>query len=169
MIGVDLAQIRHFYDYNRWANGRLLGAAAALAPELLTRDLGSSYGSVWITLRHILWGEWLWLGRWQARTPAGLDPQTLHDFPALRSRWTEIEQEQLALLDGLTAADLARLLSYDNPPGTSWTYTLGEMIYHVLNHSTYHRGQVAGMLRQLDVTPPTTDYLVYLDERSSTA
>jgi uncharacterized damage-inducible protein DinB len=84
----------------------------------------------------------------------------------LRARWTEIEREQIEFLQRLTAADLERPISYDNPPGTRWTYELRHMLQHLVNHSTYHRGQVAAMLRQLDTAPPATDFLVYLDERA---
>jgi len=153
------------YAYNRWANARLVAAAATLSPELLNRDLAVSYRSIFGTLQHILWAEWRWLGRWQMRAPAGRDPLECRDLAALRARWTDIEREQLEFLQRLTAADLERPISYDNPPGTRWTYELRHMLQHLVNHSTYHRGQVAAMLRLLDTAPPATDFLVYLDER----
>ncbi|HYV42997.1 MAG TPA: DinB family protein [Thermoanaerobaculia bacterium] len=53
--------------------------------------------------------------------------------------------------------------SYVNVKGETWPYPLHEMLVHVVNHSTYHRGQVATMLRQLGKTPLSTDYLVLLD------
>ncbi len=164
---MDLSHVQLLYGYNRWANGRLLAAAATLVPELLTRDLAVSHRSVWGTLQHIAWGEWLWLGRWRIHTPTGLNPQGCRDLAALRTRWAEIEREQLEFLQRLTAPDLKRPVTYDNPPGTRWTYDLGHMLQHLVNHSTYHRGQVAAMLRQLGTIPPATDYLVYFDEHSA--
>jgi len=134
---------------------------------LLHRDLAVSYRSIFGTLQHILWAEWRWLGRWLMRALAGRDPLECRDLVALRARWTEIEREQLEFLQRLTAADLGRPISYDNPPGTRWTYELRHMLQHLVNHSTYHRGQVAAMLRQLDTAPPATDFLVYLDERAA--
>jgi uncharacterized damage-inducible protein DinB len=155
------------YAYNRWANARLVAAAATLSPELLHRDLAVSHRSIFGTLQHILWAEWRWLGRGQLRAPAGRDPLECRDFVALRERWTELEAEQLEYLQRLSAGDLDRPISYDNPPGTRWTYQLRHMLQHLVNHSTYHRGQVAAMLRQLDAAPPATDFLVYLDERAA--
>ena len=139
-----------------------------MSPEQLHRDVAASYRSIFGTLQHILWAEWRWLGRWLARAPAGNDPLECRDLAALRTRWTEIEREQLEFLRRVTAADLARPLSYDNPPGTRWTYLLRHTLEHLVNHSTYHRGQVATMLRMLDMTPPATDLLVYLDEGTGT-
>jgi len=165
---LKLSQIQLLYAYNRWANARLVSAAASLSPELLNRDLAVSYRSVFGTLQHLLWAEWRWLGRWQMRAPAGRDPLECRDLVALRERWSEIEGEQLEFLQRLSTTDLDRSISYDNPPGTRWTYQLRHMLQHLVNHSTYHRGQVAAMLRQLDVTPPATDLLVYLDEGTGT-
>ena len=158
------AQARTLYAYNHWANERLLTAASSLAAEVIMRDVAVSHGSIWGTLRHIVWGEWRWLARWQGRAPAGDSPLDCSDLAALTRRWHEFQVEQERFLAGLGTADFERPLSYENPPGTRWTYTLGQMLQHVVNHSTYHRGQVAAMLRQNGVAPPATDYLVFLDE-----
>jgi uncharacterized damage-inducible protein DinB len=82
----------------------------------------------------------------------------------MRLRWAEVEREQVEFIERLNPADLERPISYENPPGTRWTYPLAAMLQHVVNHSTYHRGQVAAMLRQLGTAPSPTDYLVFLDE-----
>ncbi len=158
------SQAQSLYAYDRWANARLLAAASTLPRGLLERDLGLGHQSIWGTLRHILWGHWLWLGRWQQRDPTGLSPLACADLAALQARWTEVEREQREFVQRVAPSDLERLISYENPPGTRWTYPLGQMLQHLVNHSTYHRGQVAGMLRQLGAAPPATDYLVYFDE-----
>ena len=154
----------HLYSYNRWANGRLLEAAAALPGSLLERDLGVSHRSLWATLQHIVWGEWRWLGRWRERPATGLSPLDCSDLAALQTRWAEITRDQQEFLRQLTPTDLERIIGYENPPGTRWEYSLRDMLQHLVNHSTYHRGQVAALLRQLGAVPPATDYLVFLDE-----
>ena len=141
--------IRLLYAYNRWANARVLAAAAALTSERLYRDLGSSYGSVFGTLAHILWAEWRWLGRWLAPVVSpGPDPVDGRDLPELQARWTEVESLQAEFLSQVTDSALTGLITYENPPGTAWTYPLAQMMQHVVNHSTYHRGQVITLLRQ---------------------
>jgi uncharacterized damage-inducible protein DinB len=161
---VTPAEGRLLLAYNAWANRRLLGAAGALPGSLSERDLGTSHGSVSGTLRHIAWGEWLWLGRWQGAVPGGSDPRDAGSLTALGRRWAEIEREQIGYVSGARTEDLERSITYENPPGTPWTYPLKEMVRHVVNHSTYHRGQVTALLRQLGHPPDPTDYLVYFDQ-----
>jgi uncharacterized damage-inducible protein DinB len=115
-------------------------------------------------LLHTAWGEWLWLGRWRTAGPCGGNPGDSTGLADLETRWAEIARQQIAVIDGLGATGLDRTIRYENPPGTTWTYALGEMVRHTVNHSTYHRGQVASLLRQLGTAPPATDYLVFLDE-----
>lgn len=67
-------------------------------------------------------------------------------------------------LAGLTDDYLLDRISYENLQGQHWEYALTHMMQHVVNHSTYHRGQVVTLLRHLDQTPPTTDCLVYFDQ-----
>lgn len=162
---MNTRDIQLLYAYNRWANERVLRAAALLADHQLRRDLGSSFSSVWGTLVHIVWGEWLWLGRWQELASGpGPSPKTCLDLGALGQRCVEIATAQRVFVASLSEAALERTLSYENPPGVVWTYPLGQMLQHVVNHSTYHRGQVTTMLRQLGASAVATDFLVYIDE-----
>jgi uncharacterized damage-inducible protein DinB len=57
--------IQLLYEYDRWANNRVLQAASALSVEAFTRDLGGSFCSVRDTLAHIISGEWIWLAYWR--------------------------------------------------------------------------------------------------------
>jgi len=157
---VTVEQLRWLVAYNRWANTRLLQAVATLSVEELERDLGASFGSLQGTLIHILWGERGWLQFWQvgAFVPEPI-PGEYPDFASLRSVWTHHEEAYETYLHGLTQAELdaPRTLDAD-------TYTLGELVQHILNHSTYHRGQVTLLLRQLGHVPPSTDYHDFLAE-----
>ncbi len=166
---MTLADVQLLYAYNRWANARLLVAASPLSGALLDKNLSSSHQSMFATLRHIAWGEWLWLDRWRERQATGNNPIECADLTTLRVRWRAIEEEQTQFLSSIAPADLERLISYENPVGTRWAYSLRQMLQHVVNHSTYHRGQVAGMLRQVGATPPATDLLVYVDELAERA
>ncbi len=70
---------------------------------------------------------------------------------------------QRVFVEGLTESRISEIVSYVDVKGETWSYPLSEMLVHVVNHSTYHRGQVATMLRRLGKTPLSTDYLVFLD------
>lgn len=75
-----------------------------------------------------------------------------------------MESEQQTFLKLLTDGLLETRVSYKNFSGQQWQYSLAQMIQHLVNHSSYHGGQVVALLRQLGQTPPATDLLVFLDE-----
>ncbi len=161
---MDLSEARFLLAYNRWANAQVLDAAARLAPEEFTRDLHSSFPSVRDTLVHILSAEWLYLERWGGKSPTAMpDLGPLETVAAFRARWREVEADQRAFLERLGPADLARVVGYTNFRGEAWRYPLGQMLRHLVNHSTYHRGQVVTLFRQLGAAPNPTDLLVFVD------
>lgn len=158
---MNIKEVETFFAYDLWANRRLLAAAALVPAEAFTRELGASFGSLRGTLLHILWGEKRWLHFWTSGTI--LPDALLDDFPnagAVGDAWTQLERARTAFLSELTDGRLdAPILVHDRQ------FQLGELIQHVVNHSTYHRGQVALLLRQLGHVPPATDYRVFLSER----
>src|SRR5262249_38138032 len=85
------------------------------------------------------------------------------DADALRGKWQTLEDEIAEFAKDLTPASLARPITYTNFVGTKWTYTLSDILFDLVNHSTYHRGQVATLLRQLGETPVSADYVRFLD------
>src|SRR5260370_36239225 len=106
-------EIRVLYDYNAWAIRRSLGAAAALTPEQFTKPMGSSFASVRDTLAHIFGAEWIWLERFQGRSPSSLpDTSQYPDMASLGERWGEFEPRLLNFVRGLTQSDLERVMEY---------------------------------------------------------
>lgn len=163
-------EIRELFAYTRWANRRLLDAASALDDDALARDLGSSFPSVLATFVHILSADWVWLRRWHGESPEAFPgEEDLPSLAAVRARWDEVEAERSAFLAGLDDAALDRPHDYRNTAGRPYTSRMDEMLRHVVNHSTYHRGQVVTMLRQLGATPPATDLIAFYRERSPAA
>jgi len=158
-------ELRELFAYNRWANHRILDAAAKLSAEALDKDLGSSFPSVRATLAHILSAEWVWLSRWKGTSPTGVpDSWDLSTLDSIRKRWAEVEREQQEFIDALGEDDLRRAVSYRNIKGQPFTSTMAQMLRHVVNHSTYHRGQVVTMLRQLGAEAVSTDLITYYRE-----
>jgi len=166
---MNLAYVRELYAYNRWANGKILAAVEKLDEGQFLRRMGSSFTSVRDTLVHIVGGEWIWLERWNGRSPQGGLPtvEELPDLNAIRVRWKQVEDDLSRFLQQLGEGDLEKSISYMNMKGETWTYPLWQMMAHVANHSTYHRGQVSTLLRQLGVQPTMTDFLLYYDEQTA--
>ena len=156
--------VRLLYEYNSWSNQRSLEACAALSNEQFTRNLGSSFPSGRDTLVHILGAEWVWLERWHGRSPAALPPgMEFPDLASVRARWADVGRGLKDFVAGVSDADLRCVIEYRNFKGNTFAYPLQEMMQHVVNHGTYHRGQIAGMLRQLGAKPRSTDLLRYHD------
>jgi uncharacterized damage-inducible protein DinB len=167
---VDVEAIRELYRYNHWANDRVLEAVSNLTHEEFAKNLGSSHPSVRDTLVHIVWAEWIWLQRWKGSSPQIVfQGANFSDQDALRARWLELDVEQRAFIETLTTDRLLSLVQYINLQGQTWRYPLWRQMYHVVNHSSYHRGQLTTMLRQLGARPVSTDFLVFHDEMEAHA
>ena len=167
---LDPPTLRLLYDYNSWANRRMLDACAALSAEQFTRDLRSSFASVRDTAAHIYGAEWLWLERFHERSPSALPtPADFPDLAALRVRWEELGKNLLTFVGSQSAADLARVYEFRTTRGVVYPSALWPALQHVPNHGTYHRGQVAAMLRQLGAKPNFTDLIYFYRERAGQA
>lgn len=167
--------IQLLYEYDRWANNRVLQAVSALSDEQFTRDLGGSYRSVRDTVVHIIGGAWVWLAYWKepdrssafvaelrVRRDALFNPDAFPNVAAVRLKWAEVEKEQAEFVNGVTNESLEEML-----PFRTTQVRLAHLMQHVANHSSYHRGQVALMMRQLNAEPVATDFHVFLAEGSS--
>lgn len=165
---MDLNDIRRLFDYTEYANGLALDAAEKLAEDQRRYDFKISHGSIHGTLVHIAGAEWIWLERWKGTSHPRIWTADDFHFPgvaALRSRWRQVESERRELLENLSEERLHQELSYTNLKGESFTSTLADQMQHVVNHSTLHRGQVVGMIRQLGLQPPAVDLIYYLNAR----
>jgi len=166
---MELNSIGQLYNYNRWADRRILVMAGILTNEDFIRPMGNSFSSVRDTLVHILGAEWIWLERWQGRSPnALLDAASFPSVQSLESRWETVEQDQTQFIEALTPQRLVEELAYVNLRRQRYSYPLWQQMVHVVNHSSYHRGQITTLLRQLGAEAVSTDLLVYYDEKPRT-
>jgi uncharacterized damage-inducible protein DinB len=169
--------IQLLYEFDRWANKSTLQATSTLTPEQFTRDLGGSFRSVRDTLAHIIGSEWAWLTYWNEPSPTAayldelwpreddlFNPNKFPDHAAVQSKWAEIEKDQLDFVNRLTDESLQKLL-----PVRETKISLAHLTQHLANHSTYHRGQIALMLRQLNAKPQATDFAIFMMERYRSA
>ena len=163
---MTIEEIRLLYDYNAWANRRSLDACAPLAAEQFSKQIASSFPSVRETLLHIMHAEWLWLERWLGRSPSGPPPGEIADLAAVRLRWNTVESDLLRYVRGLTAADLDRVVHYRNTKGHAFSNPMWQMLQHLINHGTYHRGQIVTLLRQLGAAPLSTDLIAFYREQA---
>jgi uncharacterized damage-inducible protein DinB len=161
-------EIRQLFEYNAWANRRSLATAEKLTAEQFTKPMGSSFSSVRDTLAHIYGAEWIWLERFQGRSPSALPNVSLFsDARTLRETWAVHEERLLVFTSGLSQADLDRKMEYKTLKFGTYSNPLWQSMLHVVNHGTYHRGQVTTLLRQLGAQPILLDLMHFYRERSS--
>jgi uncharacterized damage-inducible protein DinB len=157
--------VRELYRFNRWAQERALAMAEGLSPEQFKRDMGTSHGSVAGTLVHTMWAEWIWLQRWNGDSPRVVfDVEDYPSVASIRTRWDQVWTEQGRFLASLTPSRLVEPAAYLNLKGERWEYALWQEMLHVVNHGSYHRGQVVTLLRQSGKPAVMTDLLVMYDE-----
>ena len=165
---MNLTDIRHLFDYTEWANDLAMNAAANLSEENLRRDFKISHGSIFGTLAHMAGAEWIWLERWNGRSPAKAEAwsmwttESCTDLPTLKQRWSDVVDRRTQLVSQLDENKLAAELPFKLLSGDPSSMRLVDQMQHVANHATLHRGQVVGMIRQLGIDPPSTDLLFYL-------
>jgi len=148
--------------YSAWASRKLVEAVRGLSDADLEKPVGISHNSLLGTLAHIAWGDWLWLSRVVGPLEKpGQTREVLETvWPVLQEKWTawaergdaEIHRvvEYVSILDGKKAQTPA------------W-----QIVLHVVNHATLHRGQAMGMLRQMGIEPPHTDLMNFYREQAA--
>jgi uncharacterized damage-inducible protein DinB len=157
-------------DYHYWARDRILAAVEVLTPEQYTKDMASSFTSVRDTLVHTYGAEWNWYLRWVGDSPTGFpDPAQFPDVPSLRTAWKLHEQKIRLFVDSLASSnELERVLRYRTFDGQQMESAFSQMLQHVVNHATYHRGQVTTLLRQLGApAPKPQDLIRFYRERTA--
>jgi len=164
---VNLSSLRVLLDYHYWARDRTLDAVQVLTPEQYTRDMGNSFRSVRDTVVHIYSAEWVWHSRWNGHSPmAAVPTEQFPDVDTIRKVWSELEAKMRAFLESTGESGLTRELEYKMFSGAAGKSMFWHMLQHVVNHASYHRGQVTTLLRQQGANPPKgMDLIAYYRER----
>jgi uncharacterized damage-inducible protein DinB len=184
---MNITDIQTLYAYNRWANDRMFSALEKLSEAQFTAPIPSSFPSIWETVFHILGAEWLWLQRWKGISPRAtaadvnvnsetlshLTPvkmptaQELLTVAALRSFADALERERQDFLATVTSDRLQAQLQFNDMAGTPYAEPLVQLLQHLVNHGTYHRGQVTTLLRQAGAETGSLDMLFFFREQQA--
>ena len=165
MSGPFQTHFRSFARYNRWTNTQLYEAAARLSPEALAQDRGAFFKSVLGVLNHLLVADRIWLARLR-----GNGPSTYRLDEILHETLDELAQaralEDQSLIDFIFALEepaYTGMLEYKTSTGTGYSQKLHDVLAHVFNHQTHHRGQAHDLLCQSlgGENAPSLDLLIY--------
>jgi uncharacterized damage-inducible protein DinB len=154
--------------YNQWANQKFIDWMLALSDEQWNQPLVSSFPSIAETVLHIAGAEKVWYDRlikvenpvWLPFTFKGGKAETL-------DIWKQSSDLLNEYVDQLTNENLSDMIAYKRINGEAFLLPVFEILSHVFNHSTYHRGQLVTLLRQVGFSDVgSTDQLLYFREKS---
>jgi len=150
-------------DYHYWAMRKTLSRIAALPGEIYREPLVSVFPSLSHVVKHLHDAEQIWCNRISegAYSPSESD---LNDVREATAAFDRVERD---IGRFARAQDPHKVIRYRNSKGEEYANSLAEIIYHLVNHGTYHRGNITAMLRQLGHQGVATDYIVYLREKAA--
>jgi uncharacterized damage-inducible protein DinB len=165
---MNLQDLRTLLDYHYWARDRMFDALDALTPEQLTRDMGGSFTSLHDTVSHLYAAEHAWYGRWKGDSPSALlTGSAFPDLAAVRRAWMDHEPKMRAFLESLGEEGINRVMAFKMLSGQPASSPFWQMLQHLVNHASYHRGQVTTMLRQMGAQPAKSlDMIAFYRSRS---
>ena len=160
---MNLIEIQRLYDYNSWANERVLESLGPISQDGFIDNRQASHGSMRGIIAHIGGAEWIWLQRWKGFSPRSLLPEAEFETPGIATqRLHKIDHDLQEFTSQLTQADLDGSRPYTTMDGKAYSNVLSDMLVHLANHSSYHRGQIATLLRQAGAVPQSTDFILFI-------
>lgn len=153
-------------DYHYWARDRMLAALGLLTSEQFAQPIESSFQSIRDTVVHIMSAESVWYSRWCGNPQGLLSSDAFRDVASLSSAWSDLEHGVRAFFQELGADRIETRINYKSLNGQQHSSSFAQMLQHVVNHASYHRGQVTTMLRQIGAKPPeSTDLITFYRAR----
>lgn len=151
--------------YSAWATNRIFEALGTLSAEETTRDMKASHRSIHGTLTHLVGAEKMWLSR-MLGTPdrAMIRPEEFPTIADVKAQWEQTGFATAKFLGAMSDKKLQETFSFLTAAGEQFTYRFSEALQHVVNHSTFHRGQVVALIRQMGHTPPDTGLTRFIRE-----
>ncbi|MDP4282933.1 MAG: DinB family protein [Bacteroidota bacterium] len=149
--------------YNLWANKILLDKLAIIPPEILFKETGSSFGTIYKTIVHLMNVESIWWQRMKLQEHVQLPGnETDTDFSEFSKKWLSISKEWSDWANEASENKMTFVFSYQNTRKEYFKQPVYEVLLHLFNHQTFHRGQIITLLRQNGIDKiPATDFIVF--------
>jgi uncharacterized damage-inducible protein DinB len=154
-------------DFMRWGDSQMILAARSVNDEGYYREQGMSLGSIHKLMVHAMAAQWIWLCRWRGETPDRIE--TSDDYPtrqALEQHWPLVHAAMFDFFGLQSSRGLEKIVEYRNTRGEVFAVPLYELILHVVDHATYHRGQLNSMIKRAGGTPVTVGYQQYVIQKA---
>ena len=160
-MSVSADALRLHLDYTAWASNKLLAEVTNLSPEELTRDFKTSDKNVLDTLVHVFAADRIWFERIHGTSPTTFINEQDRQLGTLQREWPILQQRWKHFATPLTDQGAAAKVSYRDIKGNPYEQPLWQILLHVVNHGTHHRGQASGFLRAMGHPPPQLDLIAY--------
>lgn len=148
-------------EYNTWANTKIAEQIKLFSDEQFTKESGGSFPSIRLTLLHLLSSDWTWMHRLKGIPLIDVPGDWITNTAVeVCNYWLPVQYEMIALVNEI-AATPDKEISFITRKGAAYTLPFSDIIIHITNHGTYHRGQVVNMIRMLGETPVNTDYFIF--------
>lgn len=161
---MTLQEVKMLHAYNAWANNRIFDAVQRLTDEQYKKDMKASHGSIHGTLTHMVGAEKIWLERFLGNPQPFLKAEDIPSASALRTIWEGVGYEMARWIGTMSDKKLQEVFEMKTLKGDVYTHVYWQAFQHLANHSSYHRGQIVTMLRQLDMQPVSTDLILFYRE-----
>jgi uncharacterized damage-inducible protein DinB len=155
--------------YNAWANARLFRMAGALRDDLYRKQVGAYFKSLHGTLNHLLVADRIWMRRLtgEGDQPDKLSAILFDDLPSLHAARVEEDSRIVGFVRGLEERDFEEVCDYRTLNGTPQRQRRREILAHLFNHETHHRGQAHAILTILGVSEPEPLDLLLMQREQS--
>lgn len=157
--------VKECYRYNSYVRKKYLVAIEKLLEEEITRDRGASFPSLLDINIHVLnaYKHWFFY-RYGLTEPEGLRPRgAIKSIQELKEEENKIFTAIMAFVEGLAPSDVAKTFETSDETH-KWRFTLGQMLWHLVEEELQHRGEMNALLWQMDIDPPITDWLDWKTE-----
>jgi len=154
--------LQQYAAYNIWANKKIIETANQLTEEQINKEIESSFPSVYKTALHLMEVENVWWERLKLVERTTLSGWFTGNFDELSKKLLELSQQWHNWIQNANEVNISHVFAYQNSKKEHFKQPVYEMLLHLFNHQTFHRGQIITMFRQLglDKIPPT-DFIVF--------
>ncbi len=159
---MTIQEIQKLFAYNSWATNRIFDSLAGMPESQYLMDLKASHGGIHGTFTHLVAAEKVWLSRWVGKPESRL--MSVEEVPSLarlKVSWEDVAGRTARFLSRLDDRKLQQQFDYASLSGEKQTSTYQQTLLHVVNHSSYHRGQIAALVRQVGGLPVRTDLIEF--------
>jgi uncharacterized damage-inducible protein DinB len=154
--------LQQYAAYNIWANKRIIETSKQLSEDQINKEIIGSFPSVYKTVLHLMEVENLWWERLKLAEHIKLSGWFTGNFDELSKRLLELSQQWNSWIQNANDANISHVFAYYNSNKEYFKQPVYEMLLHLFNHQTFHRGQLLTMFRQLGIDKiPPTDFIVF--------